>query len=294
MSFFHFDTKTVDRVDRISQADFHTEYYQPQLPLVIKDWAKHWPAHEKWTFDHFKEKAGHLEVPLYDNRKVTARYSYNEPHHHMSLREYLEILEQGPTNYRIFLFNLMKEVPSLKADYDHPDDLGIKFLEKLPFLFFGGARSSVLMHYDIDFANIFHVHFKGKKRCLLFPPSETPYLYKLPNSLKTHEAVDFLNPDLERFPALKQAKGYEVELKPGETLYMPEGYWHFMYYETAGFSMSLRALPRSAFRLAQAAYNIAIMRHTETLMRKLIGDQWIDWQKRKAIERTEKSLERNQ
>jgi hypothetical protein len=47
MSFFHFDTKTVDRVDRISKADFHAAYYQRQLPLVIKDWSKHWPAHEK-------------------------------------------------------------------------------------------------------------------------------------------------------------------------------------------------------------------------------------------------------
>lgn len=288
--FFDFNTRPIDRVDSIEKSDFGKQYYHPQLPLVISDWAKQWPACKKWSFDYFKQIAADIEVPLYDNRKVTAKYSYNEPHEHMSLGDYLDLLQQQPTDYRIFLFNLVKQVPELKQDFDYPEDQGISFLKKLPFLFFGGEKSSVLMHYDIDFANIFHVHFSGKKRCLLFPPSETKYLYKLPNSLKTHEDIDFLYPDFERFPALKEAKGFEVELQPGETLYMPEGYWHFMHYETAGFSMSLRALARSPLTLGKAAYNIGVIRHTETLMRKLARDKWIAWQKSAAIKRTEKHL----
>ena len=292
MSFFNFNTTPIDRVASIEKSDFCKHYYQPQLPLVISDWAKHWPACKKWSFDYFKQKAANIEVPLYDNRRVTAKYNYNEPHEYMTLGDYLDLLQQQPTDYRIFLFNLVKQVPELKQDFDYPEDLGISFLKKLPFLFFGGAQSSVLMHYDIDFANIFHVHFSGKKRCLLFPPSDTKYLYKLPNSLKNHEDVDFLHPDVERFPALKEAKGFEVELQPGETLYMPEGFWHFMYYETAGFSMSLRALPRSGLKIAKAAYNIGIMRHTETLMRKIAGDKWIDWQKQTAIQRSEEKIKK--
>jgi len=290
MSFFHFDTQAVKRVSSISKSDFQTDYFRKQKPLIISDWAKHWPACEKWSFEYFKQKAGSIEVPLYDNRKITAKYSYNEPHHYMKLGEYLDLLQQGSTNYRIFLFNLMQQVPELQNDFDYPKDFGIKFLKKVPFLFFGAERSSVLMHYDIDFANIFHVHFTGMKRCLLFPPSETKYLYKLPNSLKTHDEIDFLQPDFDEFPALQNAKGYEVTLEPGETLYMPEGYWHFMYYETAGFSMSLRALARSPITIVKAAYNIGVMRHTENLMRKVAGDQWINWQKKTAIKRTDRNL----
>lgn len=290
MNFFDFDTCSIDRVSSIDKADFQSYYYKQQKPLVITDWAKHWPALDKWSFDYFKQKAGPVKVPLYDNREVTAKYSYNEPHDYMKLGEYLDLLQKGPTDYRIFLFNLVKEVPEFQDDFGYPDELGIKLLKKLPFLFFGGEKSSVLMHYDIDFANIFHVHFTGKKRCLLFPPAATSYLYKLPNSLKTHESIDFLNPDFDKFPALKRAKGFEVELKPGETLYMPEGYWHFMYYETAGFSMSLRALPRSPLKIAKAAYNIAIMRNAETLLRKLAGQRWIEWQKQHAVKHSEKRL----
>ena len=51
--------------------------------------------------------------------------------------------------------------------------------------------------------------------------------------------------DYEAFPAVKYAKGYEVILEHGDTLFMPAGYWHYMEYLDGGFAMSLRALQGS-------------------------------------------------
>jgi len=82
------------------------------------------------------------------------------------------------------------------------------------------------------------------------------------------EDIDFDNPDFDKFPALKQAKGYVTELKHGEMLYMPEGYCHYMKYLTPGFSMSLRAFPSSIVKLSKAAYNVFIMRHIDNFMKK--------------------------
>jgi len=67
---------------------------------------------------------------------------------------------------------------------------------------------------------------------------------------------------------------------------MPEGYWHYMKYNTPGFSMSLRALARNPKNFAHAAYNIFIMRHFDILMRKLKGQKWIDFKNKRAIEQT--------
>ncbi len=153
-------------------------------------------------------------------------------------------------------------------------------------LFFGGRDSHTFMHYDIDLANIFHFHFEGEKECILFSQSQNAYLYKVPHSLITHESIDFSNPDLEKWPALKKANGYSTTLKHGEVLYMPEGYWHYMKYKTPGFSMSLRALARNPVHFGHAAYNIFVMRHFDVLMRKLKGQKWIDWKNKRAIERT--------
>lgn len=279
----------IPRVESISKEDFIKHYLKPQKPVVISNLTNNWEAFKLWSFDYFKEVAGEVEVPLYDNRPISYKNKFNEPHAKMKLKDYVDLLKKEDTSYRIFLFNLIKEVPELQNHFDMPD-LGIKFLRDLPFLFFGAKDSKVFMHYDIDFANIFHVHFEGKKRCILYPPSETKYLYKVPNSLVTVNSIDFCNPDFKKFPALKKAKGMVAELNHGDTLYMPEGYWHHMHYLTPGFSMSLRTLPSSALNIGKAVYNLAVMRNFENLMRKMRGDAWMKYKEKLAFEKTNKNL----
>lgn len=282
------NTQPVERVKSISSEDFINHYVKPQKPVVIEHLIEDWPARDLWTFDYFKSIVGDLEVPLYDSRPITSKYKYNEPQSKMRFKDYINILQSKPTDLRVFLFNLIKERPVLQ-DHIKVPDVGLKILKSLPFLFIGGQGSKVFMHYDIDLANILHIHLQGEKQCLIFPPSETKYLYKVPNSLKTNDHIDFTNPDFERYPALAYAKGYTADLSPGETLYMPEGYWHHMHYKTAGFSISLRALARKPKHLGKAFYNITVMRFYENLMRKLKGDQWL---KRKQIESIENTHNR--
>jgi hypothetical protein len=277
----------IAREKTITKKDFLEKYVKPQKPVVIEELIDDWPAYHKWSLDYIQEVAGEKTVPLFDNRPISSKYKFNEPHEEMKMRDYIELLKQGPTNYRIFLYHLLKEVPSLQKDFWFPK-VGLKILRQIPMLFFGGEQSKVFMHYDIDFANILHFHFHGKKRCILFPPSETRYLYKVPHALIAREDIDFSNPDYKKFPALKKATGYQTTLKHGETLYMPEGYWHQMTYLTAGFSMSLRAAPRGLPNLSKALYNLFFMRHFDNLMRKWKGQRWIEYKNGLAYKRTHK------
>ena len=272
----------VDRVKTISRKDFLQNYVKPQKPLVIENLIEDWPAYTKWNLDYIKEAVGEKEVPLYDDRPVDYKDGFNEPHAKMKMKDYIDLLQKEPTRYRIFLYNILKEVPSLQKDFKYPD-IGLRIMKSMPMLFFGGQDSFTFMHYDIDLANILHFHFHGKKECILFPYEEKKYLYKVPNSLITHESIDFSNPDLEKWPALKKAKGYIAELEHGHVLYMPEGYWHYMKYITPGFSMSMRSIARNPKNLAQALYNIFVMRNYDNVMRKMKGQQWIDWKNEKAI-----------
>ena len=257
--------------------------------MVVEQLTHDWPAYERWKLNYIKEIAGNKTVPLYDDRPVSHKDGFNEAHAQMQMGDYIDLLQSKPTNYRIFLYNLMKEVPSLKDDFKWPD-IGLNLVKQLPMLFFGGENSKVFIHYDIDFSNILHFHFHGKKRCILFAPDQTPYLYKVPHALISREDIDFDNPDMEKWPALKQAKGLVADLNHGEMLYMPEGYWHYMKYVTPGFSMSLRAFPRKLSNLSKAAYNIFIMRHFDNLMRRFKGQAWIDYKNEQAIIRTHKNL----
>ncbi|MBW8242300.1 cupin-like domain-containing protein [Muricauda oceani] len=279
----------IPREKTLSKKEFIQKYFKPQKPVVIERFIEDWPAYSKWSLDYMKEIAGDKEVPLYDDRPVKHDEGFNEPHAKMKMADYVDLLKSGPTKYRIFLWNILKEVPELQKDFSYPD-FGLRLMKGLPMLFFGGQDSHTFMHYDIDLANIFHFHFEGKKQCILFSQDETKFLYKIPHSLITREDIDFAAPDLDKWPALQHAKGHVAQLEHGNVLYIPEGYWHHMKYITPGFSMSLRAIARKPKNLSKAVYNIFVMRHFDNLMRKLKGQQWIDWKNKKAVERTQKLL----
>ncbi|MBT8267444.1 MAG: cupin-like domain-containing protein [Bacteroidia bacterium] len=279
----------IPRIETITKKDFIKSYFEPQKPVVITRFIEDWPAKDKWSLDYMKAIAGEKLVPLYDDRPVDYKDGFNEPHAKMKMNDYVELLKREPTKYRIFLWNILKEVPELQNDFRYPD-FGLRLMKGLPMLFFGGRDSHTFMHYDIDLANIFHFHFDGKKQCILFDQKQNKHLYKVPHSLITREDIDFADPDLEKWPALKNAKGWKCELDHGEVLYMPEGYWHYMRYITPGFSMSLRAIPRNPKNLGKAIYNVFIMRNIDNLMRKIKGQKWIDWKNQQAINKTHRAL----
>lgn len=279
----------IERVKTISKEDFYNNYVKKQKPLVVEQLTSDWPAYSKWKLEYIKEIAGNEIVPLYDDRPVSHKDGFNEAHAKMKMSDYVDLLLSKPTNYRIFAYNFMSKIPILRSEFKWPD-LGLNLIKQLPMLFFGGENSKVFMHYDIDYPNILHFHFHGKKQCILFPPSETKYLYKVPHALISREDIDFDAPDFQKWPALQQAKGLICNLNHGEMLYMPEGYWHYMKYITPGFSMSLRAFPRKVGSLIKALYNIGIMRHYDVMMRKWKGQKWIDYKNDKAIKDTHKPL----
>ena len=279
----------VPRVKTITKEDFIRNYFKPQKPVVIERFIEDWPAYSKWSLDYIKEIAGDKTVPLYDDRPVNYEDGFNEPHATMKMSEYVDLLKKEPTKYRIFLWNILKEIPQLQNDFSYPD-FGLRLMKGLPMLFFGGRDSYTFMHYDIDLANIFHFHFEGEKQCILFDQNQNKHLYKIPHSLITREDIDFANPDFNKWPALKNANGYVANLNHGEVLYIPEGWWHYMRYITPGFSMSLRAIARKPKNLSKAIYNVFIMRYFDNSMRRIKGQKWIDWKNEQAILRTQKNL----
>lgn len=284
-----FRTSPITRVENISKKDFVDNFYKPQIPVLIAGLTKNWPAYEKWRLEYVQERAGEQIVPLYNNEPAKDKQSVYAPAKEMKLYDYIEILKTQPTDLRIFFYNILKEMPELLNDFEYPD-IGLKFFKKLPALFFGGGQSKVFMHYDIDLPDSMHFHFDGDKVVNLFSPAQTKYLYKVPFSIHNIEEIDMDNPDFEKYPALRYAEGIRAEMKHGDALYMPSGYWHSIRYLNGGFSMTLRALPRHPKRFATMLYNVLIMRNIDNFTRKHWGQKWLDYKEKLAIRRTERNL----
>jgi len=275
-----FKTTPVKRVETISKEEFVANHYKPQVPVLISGLTKDWPAYKKWTLDYIQKRAGDQIVPLYDNEPAKDKESVYAPKKEMKLADYIEILKTEPTDLRIFFYEILKKMPD-----------GLKFFKKLPALFFGGGKSKVFMHYDIDLPDSMHFHFDGHKSVTLFSPEQTKYLYRVPYSIHNLEAIDMDNPDFEKYPALQYAEGIQCDMKHGDALYMPSGYWHFIKYLDGGFSMTLRALPRSPKRFLNMISNVLIMRNFDNFTRKYWGQRWLDYKDELAIKRTEKNIE---
>ena len=150
-----------------------------------------------------------------------------------------KIKKDEHTDLRLFLCNLFKYNPELRKEYPCPDVFK-GLLDKKGYMFFGGKDTTVRIHYDIDMSNVLLTQFGGRKRVILIAPEYADLLYRLP--FNTYSLIDFDNPDYTKFPALRYVKGYEVVLEPGDSIFMPSGYWHYMTYLEGSFSVSYRKL----------------------------------------------------
>ncbi len=279
----------VDVVDDITRKEFVERYVKPGIPVKLKKYTANWPALEKWTYDYLREKVGKHKVKLYgkwlDNEPTRIEMP---PVKEVPFSEYLDIVERGePSDLRIFLFNPFKLEPSLLKDFDFTEIID-SYVKDYPYMFFGAAGGDVRLHYDIDLSHVFISQFGGTKRIVLFDQDQTKYLYKIP--FTTHSAADLMNPDFEKYPALKYAKGYLCDLEPGETLFMPSGIWHYIQYLDGSFSLSLRSITESSIGKIKGLYNLIVIRKLDEYLNKYYGQNWGDYKLKKAIENTNEIL----
>jgi hypothetical protein len=282
-------------VDTISPEAFKNEFYDKNLPVIIRDLSHQWPAYTKWNWNYFKELVGDKRVPLYNNIKSDAYTPINSADDYKTFGEYIDMISHGPAGWRIFLFNIFDHAPQLINDFTWPEHMMKGFVKKYPMLFTGGATSITHMHFDIDLSNILHTQFAGRKRVLLFPFEEQYKLYRKP--FEVLSLADFSNyymqngsPDYEKFPALKLAQGVEAILEHGDTLFMPAGWWHHMEYLDSGFAMSLRAMQPSLTGKMKAVWNLFGMRSIDTVMKKTVPIWWYKRKRKKVFENADKEL----
>ena len=277
----------IPAIKGISQEDFKQQYFKPGVPVVIKDFVQSdCPAMQLWNFEYFKQQAGHASVGVHGSEDAHPDKVTSPPQERTTFASYLDRIQAGPTEARLFLFNVLMDFPALKKQLK-VRTLAKGMLNWLPLMFFGGEGSSVRYHYDIDMSHVFLSQFQGIKKVYLFRNDQSPYLYKLPYSF--HGTVDLRHPDYEQFPALHHLQGHECTLEMGDTLFIPSGYWHYIQYVTAGYSVSHRALSASFSDRVTGLRNIIIIRRIDNTLRKLFGQRWFNYKLRVARRNAERA-----
>lgn len=272
--------KPIDRRTGLTPEEFRDEYLIPNKPVVFTDLVKDWPATEKWTFDWFRKNYGHLEVPLCDDSFHESGAGYMAFTKHMPFADYLDLIEAGPTNLRMFAYNIFREAPELRNDFFMPNIM-TGWHPSYSYMFFGGQGSTVNLHYDIDYGETFLTQFQTRKKVIIFSRENSKLLYQEPFTVKS--LVDIKNPDYDKYPGLKYVEGSETILGHGETIFIPHHNWHFIEYVDGGFGMNIRAHQNISSQV-RGVTNIARHFFLDKGLNNLLGEKWSSWKKEKAMQ----------
>jgi histone arginine demethylase JMJD6 len=223
-----------EKIDRhewsqLGRQRYVREYVDPLKPVIITGALEHLPARSKWTFDFFQDHYGHLLLEIEGRQLSMAQL----------IAEVVASTLHAPApylrNYSIKLLpgalqSDIAPMPSCTGPnwLDHPL-VRVRWSLTFPELYIGGkgARFPVL-HYDGLHTHAFLMQIQGVKEYIGFAPDQTPYMYGRvgPEQPNISDINDMENWDTNRFGLFGNAKGVRFSLHPGETLFMPAGWWH--------------------------------------------------------------------
>ena len=217
----------IDRRSGLSVESFEREYLQPPRPVILTNAISHWRALGRWSPQFFKQGYGHLVVEV-DGEKMTVGELVDriEASTSKSPAPYLrnQPLSEWPPELLADVLPMPAcTKPNWLESRFFPSRRAMTFIEA--YIGGEGARFPVL-HYDGLHTHAWLMQLYGDKEYIVFSPDQAAYLYPKDGTGNTSELEDVLQPDLERFPLADRARGVRFRLHPGETLFVPAGWWH--------------------------------------------------------------------
>lgn len=258
----------------MSVQEFRREHLHPGVPVVIGDATADWPARTKFTPEFFRTHYGAQPIHLDDGRSF-------------ALAELLDMLmtatAERPAPYPCKL-RLDGSLPELLADvtpryaFALPDRIHSRLM---PQRFLGGADTFEIffgspggqfpyMHYDYMGLHAFINQLYGDKEFTVIPPGQTDYVYPDPDNPWKSLVADHRHPDRAAFPRFARATPVSFVVGAGETLFIPNGWWHTALSRTVTISVAFDLLNASNWQRFEAEVR-GMMRPTNPFKRALIN-----------------------
>ena len=103
-------------------------------------------------------------------------------------------------------------------------------------------------HFDLS-RNAINVLY-GQRRYVLAHPNQCQNMNLLPKGHPSarHSAVDWSDPDLEAFPGFENARVNEIVMQPGDVLYLPTNWFHYIISLELNFQCNTRSGGQNLYR----------------------------------------------
>lgn len=221
---------TVPRVAKLPRQRFLDEYYALNRPVVMTGAMADWPAMTRWTSEELKRRFGDRVVSVQAGRENDPKYERNSEklRSEMPFGQFVDITDSagGTNNYYITANNAGNNKDALKELWE--DIIAFpEYLRDDPanrgFFWFGPKGTITPLHHDLT--NNFMAQVRGRKLVRLVAPYQLPGLY---NDRHCFSAVDLDKPDFDKFPLFREVSVLDVEIAPGDLLFLPVGWWHYV------------------------------------------------------------------
>jgi len=219
----------VDRRAGLSHDAFVSQYLIPRQPVIITDAAAEqgWRA-LSWTPASLKARIGDRKVPL-DGQEV--RFD-----------AFIDRVLGDPATPYLSNIDMPRYFPELMADIlpplkvaTHnrlnnplmPTNFPTRRSERLfETLFIGPRGRTYGLHYDFYNVHTFITQLHGTKDFRFYSPDQTAFMYPNADVPKVSDVGNPWAPDYDRHPLFRNARPLEFTAQPGETLFVPAGWWH--------------------------------------------------------------------
>ena len=221
---------------------FLKDYLLPNKPVIIGPLlVASWPACRLWAredgrinWEYLKAEYGHLSVTVAD---CSTREFSDQHRETMSFREVVSLWEtgKGQTLYvkdwhlaRTFL-EASAENASYEAFYTTPDIFRDDWMnayysahteDDFRFVYVGAAGTFTPLHRDVYTSYSWSTNVCGRKRWWLFPPEQTPLLFRKGGEEHLETAFDVRDVDPAQYPLFHQASPIVIEQEAGETIFV--------------------------------------------------------------------------
>uniref|UniRef100_A0A2P2JLR5 F-box protein At1g78280 n=1 Tax=Rhizophora mucronata TaxID=61149 RepID=A0A2P2JLR5_RHIMU len=228
---FSFDGGNVERKELISLEEFYNQCDE-RKPVLLTGLADTWPARRTWTIDQLSIKYGDTAFRI--SQRSPKKIS-------MKFRDYVSYMNLQHDEDPLYIFDdkFGETAPSLLNDYSVPQLFQEDFFEVLnreerpPFrwIIIGPERSGASWHVDPALTSAWNTLLCGRKRWALYPPGRVPLgvtVHVNEEDGDVHiETPSSLQWWLDFYPLLADGdKPIECTQLPGETIYVPSGWWH--------------------------------------------------------------------